>query len=162
MAQTVKNLPAMQETGVWFLGWKDPLKKGMATHSSILAWRIPWTEEPGGLQFMRSQRGGHDWATNIFTLTEVRKPFLMYIHWSHFLGGHFGTSTDLNSMISPLPLGTFTLECKDTRELYCSIIFLQQRNRNSLNARLTIYILTQLYTWIPLDLLHPEWLTETC
>ena len=49
MAQKVKNPPAMQETGVRSLGWEDPLEKGMATHSSILAWRIPWTEEPGGL-----------------------------------------------------------------------------------------------------------------
>ena len=49
VAQTVKNLPAMQETQVWSMGWEDPLEKGMATHSSILAWRIPWTEEPGGL-----------------------------------------------------------------------------------------------------------------
>ena len=48
MAQTVKNLPAMQETQVRSMGWEDPLEKGMATHSSILAWRIPWTEEPGG------------------------------------------------------------------------------------------------------------------
>ena len=50
MAQMVKNLPAMQETGVQSLGWEAPLEKGMATHSGILAWRIPWTEEPGGLQ----------------------------------------------------------------------------------------------------------------
>ena len=50
MAQTVKNLPAMQETQVQSLGWEDPLEKEMTTHSSILAWRIPWTEEPGGLQ----------------------------------------------------------------------------------------------------------------
>ena len=56
----VKNLPAMQETWVQSLGQKDPLEKGMATHSSILAWRIPWTEEPGGQQSMRSQRIGHD------------------------------------------------------------------------------------------------------
>ena len=49
-ARTVKNLPAMQETWVQSLGQEDPLKKGMATHSSILAWRIPWTEKPGGLQ----------------------------------------------------------------------------------------------------------------
>ena len=49
MAPTVKNLPAMQETQVRFLGQEGPLEKGMATHSSILAWRIPWTEEPGGL-----------------------------------------------------------------------------------------------------------------
>ena len=54
--QMVKNLPAMQETWVRFLGQEDPLEKGMATHSSILAWRIPWTEEPGGLQSVGSQR----------------------------------------------------------------------------------------------------------
>ena len=55
MAQKVKNPPAMQETRVRSLGWEDPLEKGMATHSSILAWRIPWTKEPGELQSMRSE-----------------------------------------------------------------------------------------------------------
>ena len=60
MAQTVKNLPGMQKTGVRSLGEEDPLEKEMPTHSSILAWRIPWTEEPGGLQFMVSQRIGHN------------------------------------------------------------------------------------------------------
>ena len=54
-----KNLPAVQEIQVQSLGWEDPLEKGMATHSSILAWRIPWTEEPGGLQSMGSQRVRH-------------------------------------------------------------------------------------------------------
>ena len=56
----VKNLPAMQETWVRSLGWEDSLKKGMATHFSILAWRIPWTEDPGRLQSMGLQRVGHD------------------------------------------------------------------------------------------------------
>ena len=56
MAQTVKNPPAMQETWVQSLGWADPLEKGMAIHSSILTWRIPWTEKTGGLQSMGSQR----------------------------------------------------------------------------------------------------------
>ena len=56
MAQMVKNLPAMQKTQVRSLGWEDPLEEGTATHSSVLAWRIPWTEEPGGLQSMGSQR----------------------------------------------------------------------------------------------------------
>ena len=56
----VKNLPAMQETWVGSLGWEDPLEEGMATHSSILAWRIPWTEERGGLPSIGSQRAGHD------------------------------------------------------------------------------------------------------
>ena len=59
-AQMVKNLPVMQETWVQSLGWEDSLEKGMATHSSILAWRIPWTEEPGGLQSMGSQTVGHN------------------------------------------------------------------------------------------------------
>ena len=58
--QKVKNLPAMQKTWVQSLGQEDPLEKGIATHSSILAWKIPWTEEPGGLQSMESQRVGHD------------------------------------------------------------------------------------------------------
>ena len=62
-AQMVKNLPAMRETQVQCLGRKDPLEKGMATHSNILAWKIPWTEEPGGLQSMGSQRVRHDRAT---------------------------------------------------------------------------------------------------
>ena len=60
MAQRVKNLPAVRETGVQSLVQKDPLEKGMATHSTILAWRISWTEEPCGLQSMGSQRVGHD------------------------------------------------------------------------------------------------------
>ena len=60
VAQTVKNLPEMRETWVQFLGLEDPLEKGMATHSSILAWRIPWTEEPGGPQSMGPRRVGHD------------------------------------------------------------------------------------------------------
>ena len=60
MAQRLKHLPAMQETWVRSLGREDPLEKEMATYSSILAWRIPWTEEPGWLQSMGSRRVGHD------------------------------------------------------------------------------------------------------
>ena len=67
-AQLVKSQPAMQETWIWSPGWEDPLVKGMATHSIILAWRILWTEEPGGLQSMGSQRVWHDWATFTHTL----------------------------------------------------------------------------------------------
>ena len=63
MAQMVKNLPTMWETWVQSLGWEDALEEGMATHPSILAWRIPWTEEPGGLQSMQLQRVGHNLAT---------------------------------------------------------------------------------------------------
>ena len=60
VAQMVKNLAVMQETRVLSSGWEDPLEKGMATHSSILAWRIPWTEEPGGLRSRGLHRAGHD------------------------------------------------------------------------------------------------------
>ena len=63
MAQTVKNPPAMWETWIRSLGWEDPLEEGMATHSSILAWRISWTEQPGTLQSMGSQRIEHNRAT---------------------------------------------------------------------------------------------------
>ena len=65
VAQRVKRLPAMQETWVWSLDQEDPLEKEMATHSSIFAWRILWTEKPGRLQSMGSQRVGHDWATSL-------------------------------------------------------------------------------------------------
>ena len=63
VAQTVKNLPATLETWVWSLDWEDPLEEGLATHSSIHAWRILWTEEPAGLQSMRSQRVRYKWVT---------------------------------------------------------------------------------------------------
>ena len=69
VAQTIKRLPAVQETRVRSLGWEDPLEKEMATHSSMLAWRIPWTEEPGGLPSMGSRRVGHDWATSLSFLS---------------------------------------------------------------------------------------------
>ena len=77
VVQTVNNLPAMRETQVWSLGQEDPLEKGMATHSSVLVWRISWTEEPGGLQSMGSQRVGQGWAANIPTFKRVLT-FLRY------------------------------------------------------------------------------------
>ena len=75
VAQRLKCLPAMWEIWVRSLGWEDPLEKEMATHSSILAWRIPWTEEPGRLQSTGSQRVGHDWATSLhFTSHKYKTP----------------------------------------------------------------------------------------
>ena len=65
VAQTVKHLPTMRDTWVQSLGWEDLLEKGVVTHSSILAWKIPWMVEPGRLQSMGSQRVGHDWATSL-------------------------------------------------------------------------------------------------
>ena len=66
----VKNLPAVHETWLQSLGWEDPLEEEMATHSSILSWRIPWTEEPGWLHSVGSQRVGHKLVTNIRTRTK--------------------------------------------------------------------------------------------
>ena len=98
MTQMVENLPPVWKTGVLSLGQEGPLENEMATHSSILAWRIPWTEEPGGLQSMASQRVG--WATNTFTFSFIysspckwhdflvfsQSYFAVYMH--HFLFIH--------------------------------------------------------------------------
>ena len=99
MAQMVKRLSAMQETRVQSLGWKDPLENEMAAHSSILAWKIPWTTEPGRLPSMGSQRVGHDWVTehNIssaqccriislfkstyYSISLVQEKSLLSLHW---------------------------------------------------------------------------------
>ena len=80
----VKNLPAIQETGVRSLGQEDPLEKEMAPHSSTLAWKIPWTEEPGRLQSTGSQRVRHNWATSLslsflFRNVKMRQSVLSYV-----------------------------------------------------------------------------------
>ena len=82
IAQMIKSLPAMQETWVQSLDQQDPLEEEMATLSSILAWRIPWTEEPGGLQSMGSQRVGHDGVTNtLFTTSATWEAQRLQIHF---------------------------------------------------------------------------------
>ena len=80
MAQTVKDLPTMRETQVWSLGQEDPLEKEMATHSSILAWKVPWMEEPGRLQSLGLQRVGRDWATSLSL--SVTKSCLTVTPWT--------------------------------------------------------------------------------
>ena len=88
--QMVKSLPAMQETWVQSLRQEDPLEKGMVTHSSILAWRIPWTEKSSGLQAMGSQRVKDDWVTNTFTslLRAMRSYLLFWMQWGGLLWWH--------------------------------------------------------------------------
>ena len=86
----VKNLPAMQETWIWSLGREDPLEKGMATHFSILAWRIPWTEKPDGLQSMGLERVGHDWVTNTHTHTHT--------HWEDDFSLFFTVGWEQNAI----------------------------------------------------------------
>ena len=85
MAQTVKNLPATQETRVRSLGHEDPLEKVMATHSSILAWEIPWTEGPGGVQSMESQRVIHDWVNNTYANIFKVSKHCTYVNDNHLV-----------------------------------------------------------------------------
>ena len=85
MAQRLKRVPAMRETWVWSLCQEDPLEKEVAPHSSDLAWSIPWTEEPGRLQFLRSQRVGHNWVSSLhFTSYQCQFIFIsiMLTFWS--------------------------------------------------------------------------------
>ena len=81
VAQMVKRLSTMQETRVRSLGWEDALEKEMAAHSSILAWKIPWTAEPGRLLSMGSQRVGHDWATSLQGVILSHSPELIMSLW---------------------------------------------------------------------------------
>ena len=78
VAHLMKNLPAVQKTSVQSLGWEDPREKWMATHFSILAWKISWTEEPGRLQSIGSQRVGHNWVTNTYLLIRFTLRFFFY------------------------------------------------------------------------------------
>ena len=87
VAQMVKNLPAVQEIWVWSLGWEDPLEKGMGTHSSILSWRVPWTEEPSELRPMGSKRIGHNWVTNTHNAFIVCPVFRSQSDISHYTWG---------------------------------------------------------------------------
>ena len=106
VAQVVKNPPARQETRVRSLGWEDTLEKGMANHSSILAWEIPWTEKPGGLQPMGLQRVGHDWVTNTLHTHFCKYPFFLVLvsnvscHWKELLKKDFSL-LKVNSFIHP-------------------------------------------------------------
>ena len=94
VVQTVKNLLAMRETWVQSLSQEDPLEYGMATHSSVLAWRIPWTKEPGELQSMGWQRVRHDWASNTHTVAVLILEKIAVL--TRFLLMHWEKTHDLN------------------------------------------------------------------
>ena len=104
VAQMVKHLPAMRETQVRFLGQEDPLEKEMAIHSSILVWKIPWTEEPDRLQSMGSQRVGHDWATSLNLSNILCLHFGLLLHCQMFLPVKplkFSAQNHFPTLISP-------------------------------------------------------------
>ena len=123
----------MQETQVQFLGREDPLEKGMATHSSILAWRIPWTEDPGRLQSLCSQRVRHDWATNTATTTQLCFPWQCQLekNWGHSWHNSFGFLAPVNlkcflhswqqtsSWVPLLPQYSCIIGCRHLRHKPC-------------------------------------------
>ena len=115
VAQKVKCLPSMQETQVWSLGWEDPLEKEMATHSSTLAWKIPWTEEPSRLQSMGSQ-SGHDWTTSLhFTLCKKHSFLEAHDDWACY---HLFFWLTLASIVLTTPIILFGLRNLAFRVLY--------------------------------------------
>ena len=128
----VKNLPAMWETWVWSLGWEDPLEKGMATHSSTLAWRISWTEEPvHGLQSILLQRVGHDWMT--FTKSILYSDFLQFLPSILFLSQDtIKDSIFIVSCLSSLGLLAVTIS-QTTWEMIWTVL----RNTDQLHCRNT-------------------------
>ena len=121
VAQMVKTLPTMWEIPVQILSQEDPREKRMATHSNILAWRIPWTEEPGGLQSMGLQRIRHDWATYTHTHTHSHSIYsyykilhifsmwynipLWFIHFVHDSLHLLGSDPSISPPLYPLPIG---------------------------------------------------------
>ena len=95
----VKNLPAMQQTGVRFLGQEDPLEKGMTTHHSIFVYRTPWTEEPSRLLSMGSQRVGHDQVTNTHTqIVRTSRTYKLFITWSEWSGDSGKTAKHVSKL----------------------------------------------------------------
>ena len=118
VAQSIKNTPAMRETRVQSLGLEDPLEKEMATHANILAWRILWTGEPGGLQSMGSQRVGHDWVTNTRWLILQWSRFFFYLFTlsysvnQHHQGSFMGTVIARALSLSPVPSYSSILRVK--------------------------------------------------
>ena len=100
VAQGLKRLPAMWETWVWSLGQEDPLEKEMATHSSTLAWRIPWTEEPGRLQSTGLQSVGHDWATSLSLSTRIKSMITAATDLKNHLKGVQGGDQEWGNLCS--------------------------------------------------------------
>ena len=131
VAQMVKRLPAVWETWVWSLGWEDHLEKEMATHSSTLAWKIPWMEEPGRLQSTGLQRVGHDWVTSLSFL------FLLplTIHLPQTLSIHHKSENSVLSQNSPRSFIAYSRENYDPwMKFGPSPVFIQIKLMHRLNS----------------------------
>ena len=142
VAQKVKNLPAMQETCVPSLGWEHPLKKGMITHFSILAWRIPWTEDSGRLQYLGSQRVEHYWATFITTTTASTSPLRVKVTTkNHQSATEMNHSSDLYHLPIFLMMERTTLASELN---YTAESAPTRQGKVALHTRIAIYLWLQL------------------
>ena len=132
MAQTVKHLPAMRETQVRFRGREDPLDKEMAIHSSTLAWKIPWMEEPDRLQYMGSQRVRHDWAwakgLRTTDFTSLKGSYAIFTHGQHDYPDTAPQEVPLMMPSCPRPgilissQGFWCLTCRSVRHYFPSVM----------------------------------------
>ena len=117
VVQTVKLVPAKRENRVRSLGREDPLEKEMATHSSTLAWKIPWTEEPGRLRSMGSQKVGHDWVTSLSAIMKLRK------QKNNLLAGKRSSNSKDNKSVVNISgsVSKVKISLKHFLELFCRI-----------------------------------------
>ena len=123
----------MQETRAQFLGWEVPLEKGMAIHSSILAWRIPWTEKPGGLQSVESQRVGHDWATNThYTVTNGEINNLS----SYARNRAFPSSSAIRAISSPDYFRSLLNACWESFQSVSLLVCFPHRSRSKTSLKI--------------------------
>ena len=158
VAQTVKNLPAMRMTLVRTLGQEDPLEKEMATHSNILAWRIPWTEDPGGLQSMGSQRVAHNWLANTFTLSLYL--YRIIIHSNLLFFWFVSPSLQRRSLVGCSPWGHWGSDTTERLHFHFSLSSFGEGNGNPLQCSCVenprdgeawwaaVYGVVQSWTWL--------------
>ena len=147
VTQMVENPPAMQETWVQSLGQRDPLEKGIATHSSILAWRIPWTKEPGGLQSMGSLRVGHNWVTYTYNQI-VRTVTCELFLWIFFLYRVLWYGTMQTCLFSDLQIHNAAYSSSPFWYLKCTLELNIYQNESSCRRSVA------LCQWISLPSIH--------
>ena len=146
VAQTVKRLSTMQQTWVRSLGREDPLQKEMASHSSTIAWKIPWTEEPDRLQSMGSQRVGHDWATS---LSCSRYPVWDSLHFLD-LGGSFPFLSTLQKFSTMISSNIFSSTFSSSQAPMIQMLICLMLSQKPLRLSSFLFILFSLLCWASL------------
>ena len=148
MGQTVKRLSMMRETRVRSLGWEDPLEKEMASHSSTIAWKIPWKEKPGRLQSMRSQRVGHDWATSR-SRSRSRYPVWDSLHFLD-LGGSFPFLSTLQKFSTMISSNIFSSTFSSSQAPVIQMLVCLMLSQKPLRLSSLLFILFSFLCWASL------------